>query len=144
MLLSTSLVPAISEAKSLNHYLLVEKRIQQALKFCIVTGALATVILYTLNEPLMMLLYNSTNAAVFITIMAPFMVFSYLQAPLQATLQALDLAKAAMINSLIGTIVKLILFFVLASNAQFGIHGVLLAMIIGFVLVTFLFTWQRS
>lgn len=136
--LSTSLVPAISEAKSLNHYLLVEKRIQQALKFCIVTGALATVILYTLNEPLMMLLYNSTNAAVFITIMAPFMVFSYLQAPLQATLQALDLAKAAMINSLIGTIVKLILFFVLASNAQFGIHGVALAMIIGFVLVTFL------
>lgn len=136
--LSISLVPAISEAKSLNNIVLIDKRIQQTIKFCVITGALATVLLYTLNEPLLMFVYGSTNAAVFITIMAPFMVFSYLQAPLQATLQALDLANAAMFNSLIGTIVKLVLFFFLASNPDFGIHGVALAMIIGFVLVSFL------
>ncbi len=136
--LSVSLVPAISEAKSLNNIALIDKRIQQTIKFGVITGALATVLLYQLNEPLLMFVYGSTNAAVFITIMAPFIVFAYLQAPLQAILQALDLANAAMINSLVGTIVKLALFFFLASNPDFGIHGVALGIITGFVLVSFL------
>ncbi|MCU9613988.1 stage V sporulation protein B [Caldibacillus lycopersici] len=136
--LSTSLVPAISEAHSLKNYALVEKRIQQAMKFCVITGAIALIVLYVLAEPLMQLMYNSTNGAIFIKIMAPFIIFSYLQSPLQAALQALDLAKAAMINSFIGAVVKLATIFLLATQPSFGINGVALGMIVGFVLVTFL------
>lgn len=136
--LSTSLVPAISEAHTLQNYSLVEKRLQQAIKFCVSTGAIAIIVLYVLADPLMELLYNSSNGAIFIQIMAPFFVFQYLQAPLQAALQALDLARAAMINSLIGSVVKSILIFVLASRPEFGINGVALGLIIGFVLVAFL------
>lgn len=136
--LSTALVPAISEAYSLRNYATIEKRLQQTLLFCIVSGALSVVILFVLAEPLMQLLFNSTNGAIFIQIMAPFFIFQYLQAPLQAVLQALDLARAAMINSLIGAVVKLIVIFFLASQPNFGIHGVALGMIVGFVLVSLL------
>ncbi|WP_062355546.1 stage V sporulation protein B [Bacillus kwashiorkori] len=136
--LSTSLVPAISEAYSLKKFALVERRIQQALRLCILTGAISVIVIYTLAEPLMQAMYNSSSGAIFIQIMAPFIIFQYLQAPLQATLQALDLAKAAMINSFIGAVVKTATIFILASQPDFGINGVALGFIIGFVLVAFL------
>ena len=136
--LSTSLVPAISEANSLKRLDEVERRIQQALKFCILTGALPIVILYILASPLMEVLYNSSSGAIFIKLIAPFILLSYVQAPLAATLQALDLARAAMINSLIGAVVKLIIIFALASKPEFGINGVAIGIVVEFVLVTLL------
>ena len=136
--LSTALIPAISEAVSVKNFASAEKRIQQALKFCVITGALPIVILYILAEPFMTILYNSTSGVIFIKIIAPFIILSYIQSPLQAVLQALDLASAAMINSLIGAVVKLILMFTLASNPTFGINGVAIGIIVGFVLVTLL------
>ncbi|WP_033828319.1 stage V sporulation protein B [Bacillus andreraoultii] len=136
--LSTSLVPAISEAHSLKQYAVVEKRIQQALKFCILTGALPVVVLLILASPLMEILYNSANGAVFIKMIAPFIILQYLQSPLQSALQALDLARAAMINSLIGAVAKLAIIFLLASNPSFGINGVAIGIVVGFVLVTLL------
>ena len=136
--LSTSLVPAISEAYTLKQYAVVEKRLQQALKFCILTGALPVIVLYILSAPLMDILYNSTGGAVFIKLIAPFILLQYLQPPLQAALQALDLARAAMMNSLFGAAVKLAVIFILASKPEFGIHGVAIGIVFGFVLVTLL------
>lgn len=136
--LSTSLVPAISEANIQNNETLIEHRLQQALRFALVTGGLAVVILYVLAVPLMELMYGSDKGSYFIRLMAPFFLFYYYQGPLQASLQALNLAKAAMINSLIGNIVKTAVIFALASQPNFGIKGVALGIIVGFVLVTML------
>ncbi|MBA4537166.1 stage V sporulation protein B [Bacillus aquiflavi] len=136
--LSTSLVPAISEANSRNDHSLIEYRLQQALRFVLLTGGIAIASLYILAEPLMKVMYGSTSGAQFIKLMAPFFLFSYLQAPLQATLQALDLARAAMINSLIGAVVKTAVIFLLASQSSFGINGAALGILIGIVLVTVL------
>lgn len=136
--LSTSLVPAISEAHSKRNMALIEFRLQQALRFVFLTGGLAVVILYVLAEPLMEFMYGSANGAVFIRIMAPFFLFYYFQGPLQATLQALDLARAAMINSFIGSVAKLAVIFALASQPAFGINGAAIGIISGIVLVTLL------
>lgn len=136
--LATSLVPAISEANSRNNKLLIEYRLQQALRFTFLTGGLAVVILYVLSEELMQIMYGSTSGAPFIKLMAPFFIFHYYQGPLQAALQAMNLARAAMINSLIGAIVKTAVIFFLASQPAFGINGVALGILVGFVLVTLL------
>ncbi|MBO0960748.1 stage V sporulation protein B [Neobacillus sp. MM2021_6] len=136
--LSTSLVPAISEANSKNNQKLIEYRLQQALRFVFLTGGLAVIVLYVLADPLMQLMYGSTKGAYFIRIMAPFFLFYYYQGPLQAVLQALNLARAAMINSLIGAVVKTAVIFLLASQPGFGITGVALGILVGFVLVTIL------
>lgn len=136
--LSTSLVPAISEANSKNDKGLIEYRLQQALRFVFLTGGLAIVILYVLADPLMEVMFGSTSGSVFIKLMAPFFLFYYYQGPLQATLQALDLARAAMINSIIGSAVKLAVIFALASQPSFGINGAALGIVVGIVLVTFL------
>lgn len=136
--LATSLVPAISEANSKNNMKLIEYRLQQALKFSFLTGGLAVIILYVLADPLMELMYGSKNGSQFIRLMAPFFLLYYYQGPLQAVLQALNLARAAMINSLIGAVVKTAVIFLLASQPAFGINGAALGIIMGFVLVTVL------
>jgi stage V sporulation protein B len=136
--LSTSLVPAISEAMAQNKLKLVEHRLQQALRLSIVSGGLACVVLYVFAEQLMVVMYGSSQSAIFVQVMAPFFIFHYFQGPLQAVLQALDLAKAAMINSLIGAAVKTALIFVLATRPSLGIMGAGLAIVIGIMLVTLL------
>jgi stage V sporulation protein B len=136
--LSTSLVPAISEANSRNNHQLIEYRLQQALRFAFLSGGLAVIVLYVLADPLMQLMYNSTKGAYFIRLMAPFFLFYYYQGPLQAVLQALNLARAAMINSFIGAVVKTAVIFLLASQPSFGITGAALGIMVGFVLVTIL------
>nr|WP_263325605.1 stage V sporulation protein B [Neobacillus sp. Marseille-Q6967] len=136
--LATSLVPAISEANSQNNKQLIEHRLQQALRFAFLTGGLSVIVLYVLADPLMELMYGSSKGSHFIRLMAPFFLFYYYQGPLQAVLQALNLARAAMINSLIGAVVKTAVIFALASQAAFGINGVALGIMVGFVLVTIL------
>ncbi|QPC47020.1 stage V sporulation protein B [Mangrovibacillus cuniculi] len=136
--LSTSLVPAISEAYAKKHFKTMEHRLQEALRFCLVTGGLSVVLLYVFADPLMELMYGSTKGADFIKLLAPFFLFFYYQGPLQAVLQALDLAKAALINSTIGAGVKLIVIFALASRPEFGIYGAGLGIVVGIILVTLL------
>jgi stage V sporulation protein B len=136
--LSVSLVPAISEAAAQKKTLLIEHRLQQALRLSFVTGGLAVVVLYVFAEPVMQLMYGSSNSAIYVKVMAPFFIFYYFQGPLQAVLQAMDLARAAMINSLIGAVVKIAVIFALATRPELGIMGAALAIVIGIMLVTLL------
>ncbi|MFD1736066.1 stage V sporulation protein B [Bacillus salitolerans] len=136
--LSVSLVPAISEAAAQKKTLLIEHRLQQALRLSFVSGGLAVVVLYVFAEPIMQLMYGSATGAIFVKVMAPFFVFYYFQGPLQAALQALDLAKAAMVNSLIGAIVKIGVIFALATRPELGIMGAALGIVVGIMLVTLL------
>lgn len=136
--LSTALVPAISEANASKNFKLVEHRLQQALKFALLTGGLAVVVLYVYADSLMTLMYGSPKGSEFIKLIAPFFIFYYYQGPLQAILQALDLARAAMINSLIGNALKIGVIFVLASRPEFGINGAALGIAAGTVLITML------
>ncbi|OIJ16588.1 stage V sporulation protein B [Anaerobacillus alkalilacustris] len=136
--LSVSLVPAISEAAAQRHYKLIHHRLSQALRLAMVSGGISCVILYVYAVPIMDLMYNAPTVASYIKIMAPFSIFLYFQGPLQAALQALNLAKAAMMNSLIGNVVKIVAVFVLASRPELGIMGAALAIVAGFMLVTLL------
>ncbi|MBP3038015.1 stage V sporulation protein B [Bacillaceae bacterium Marseille-Q3522] len=136
--LSTALVPAISEAQAKGQKRLIEYRLQQSLRYSLITGGLAVVLLFVLSDSLMLVMYHSESGASFIKFMAPLFLFYYYQGPLLAALQALNLARAAMINSFIGNAVKIAVIFALASRPQFGINGVAIGMLASFVLVTFL------
>jgi stage V sporulation protein B len=136
--LSISLVPAISEAAAQKKMRLVEHRLQQALRLCLITGAPCAVLMFMLAEPLSILLYHRVEVARLMQIMAPFAILFYLQGPLAAVLQGVDQAQAAMRNSIIGAVIKTGLIFLLASRPQLGIDGVALAINCGIVIVTVL------
>lgn len=134
--LHVSLVPAISEFFARKNYGMIHYRLNQSLRIAMLTGGLSLVVISSFAAPLMKIIYNAPESARFIYLMAPFFMILYFQAPLHAVLQALDLAKEAMINTLIGSLVKLVLLFLLTSRPEFGITGTALAICINVVLVT--------
>ncbi|UJL44944.1 stage V sporulation protein B [Virgibacillus sp. NKC19-16] len=136
--LSIALVPSISEAAANTDRKLIHYRIHQSIRISFASGAIATIVLSLFSVPILTYMYGNGNASHFLILMAPFFILLYIQAPLQAALQALDLARPAMWNSLIGAACKFIVLVFLASNPNFGIMGVAIAMSVGVVLVTLL------
>ncbi|MEK4158108.1 stage V sporulation protein B [Paenibacillus odorifer] len=136
--LAVSLVPSISEAAARKDLPTIHKRMHQALRLALVTGAPFAVLMYILAVPLCNLLYGNADTAPMLKLMAPFALFIYVQAPLQATLQAMDRPGRALINTLIGAVVKIILIVILASQPEYGIYGAIIAIIVNSILVTLL------
>ncbi|EQB35850.1 stage V sporulation protein B [Virgibacillus sp. CM-4] len=136
--LSTALVPSISEAEATNNTKLIHYRIHQSIRISFSSGAIATIVLTLFSVPILTYMYGTGDASRFVLLMAPFYILLYIQAPLQAALQALDLARPAMWNSLIGAICKFVALFMLASNPNFGIMGVAISMALSVVLITLL------
>ncbi|GAA4854067.1 stage V sporulation protein B [Paenibacillus vulneris] len=136
--LSVSLVPSLSEAAAQNDMKTIHSRLHQSLKLALVTGAPFAMIMFVLAEPLCRFLYGQAQVASMLKMMAPVALFIYFQAPLQATLQALEKPGSALVNTLIGSIAKLTLIYVLASNPKFGILGALMAINLNIALVTLL------
>ncbi|MFC3039167.1 stage V sporulation protein B [Virgibacillus xinjiangensis] len=136
--LAIALVPSISEASAKKNTKLIHYRIHQSIRISFASGAIATIVLTLFSDTILTFMYDTSNAGYLLVLMAPFYLLLYVQAPLQAALQALDLARPAMWNSLIGAVFKFIILFLLASNPEFGIKGVAIAMSVGVILITFL------
>lgn len=136
--LSIALVPSIAEANAHTNKGLIHYRIHQSIRISFASGALATIVLTLFSVQLLTYMYGTANASKFLVLMAPFFLLLYIQSPLQAALQALNLARQAMWNTFIGTMCKLIILFILTSNPAFGIMGVAIAMSVGVVLITLL------
>lgn len=136
--LAVSLVPSLSEAAARNDLPTIHKRMHQALRLAMVTGAPFAAVMYILAVPLCTLMYGNADTAPMLRMMAPFALFLYVQAPLQAALQAMDRPGKALINTLIGAVIKILLILLLASRPEYGIHGAIAAIIVNSLLVTLL------
>lgn len=144
MSLAVALVPSLSEAAARNDHATIHKRMNQAVKLTLVAGAPFAVIMYVLADPLCLLMYDNTEISGMLKIMAPFALFIYVQAPLQAALQALDRPGRALMNTLFGAFVKLGLILYLSSNPAFGIKGAVIAIIVNSMAVTMLHGFSVS
>lgn len=136
--LAVSLVPSLSEAAARQDLPTIHKRMHQALRLALVSGAPFAVLMYILADPLCTLLYGSPDTAPMLRLMAPFALFLYVQAPLQAALQAMDRPGRALFNTLIGAVIKILLIVLLASRPEYGIYGAIIAIIVNSIVVTLL------
>lgn len=136
--LAVSLVPSLSEAAARGDKALIHKRLHQSMRIALVSGAPFAVVMALFAEPLCRIIYNHAEIAPMLQLMAPIGIFIYLQAPLQAALQALNKPGTALMNTFIGAAIKLVLIVQLASNAELGIYGALIAINVNIVLVTIL------
>lgn len=136
--LSAALVPSLSEAAAKNDSLTIRKRLRQSMRLALVTGAPFAVIMTILAVPLCTLLYNDPQIGSMLKMMAPMAIFIYFQAPLNATLQALERPGTALFNTLIGAVLKLGLIWLLVSRPEWGIRGAILAMNVNIIVITLL------
>lgn len=136
--LAVSLVPSLSEAAAQKQYNLIHKRLHQSMRISLVAGAPFTIIMFLFAEPICELLYAHGEYAPMLQLIAPIGIFIYLQAPLQATLQALEKPGIALRNTFIGAVIKITLIIFLASNPLLGIKGAIIAIAVNTVFVTLL------
>jgi stage V sporulation protein B len=136
--LSLSLVPSLADAHARGDWALIRARIQQSLKLCVVSGAPFAILMFLFAEPICRIVYHDAEIAPLLQWMAPFAIFLYMQGPLQAALQALDGSAAALRNTTIAAIIKLVLIFLLASSPEFGILGAVIAINVNIILTALL------
>jgi stage V sporulation protein B len=136
--LAVSLVPSLSESAALGDWATIHKRLHQSMLIAIVTGAPFIALMGLMAEPICQLLYGDDSMAGMLRWLAPIAVFLYMQAPLQAALQALNRPGTALFNTFAGAAVKLMLIVQLATQPEFGIIGAVIAIGVNMVLVTLL------
>ncbi|WCN38595.1 stage V sporulation protein B [Aneurinibacillus uraniidurans] len=142
--LSVSLVPAVAEAAAQKNMRLIHRRLYQSIRLSLVIGAPFAALLYVFAAPLAELLYHDKQVGHFLKLMAPYSLFLYFQAPLQAALQGLDHAREAMRNTIIGAVLKTAAIFALASRPELGVDGVVLSVNISILSVTLLHFYSIS
>jgi stage V sporulation protein B len=140
--LSVSLIPSLSEAAARRDDQMIRYRLQQTLRISILAGAPFSLMMFLLAEPICFYLYNSIDIATMLKWMAPFALCIYIQAPMQAVLQALNQSSSALLNTFIGSILKLLLIYWLASKPELGILGAVIAMNSSIFVTTCLHGWS--
>lgn len=136
--LSVSLVPAVAESYAQKKFQKIGVRLNQTMRltFLLTTPFILFFLLF--SKELTDLLFGAPQVGLLLQVVAPFAPFLYVQGPLAATLQGLDMARASFYNSLYGAVIKTLLIFLLASRPELHIMGVALAINTSMMLVTLL------
>ena len=134
MAISTSLLPVISSSYSKGRYEYAKKKLKQALVISFTIGILFTVVFMLIPEFLLGFIYNTNLGVNYIRIICPAFLLHYIQGPLTAYLQAVNMSKVAMRGTLVGSIIKNILLLVLPIFM--GIWGFIISSIANIFYVT--------
>lgn len=137
MAISSALIPEISRYYANNNNNLVKRRINQALGISLIIGLSFSVGILIFRNPLLEILYHTTNGSEYIKILAPFFVLFYLEGPLNSALQAMNEAKTSLKITTFGVLIKL-LFMSIFAYLKCGVLALVYAEIINIFFVTFL------
>ena len=135
--ISSSLLPEISRFFYHKNYVMVKRRLKQAIILSFLVGAVFSGFIYLFREPLLLTLYNTTKGCEYIEILAPFFVLFYLEGPLQSVLQAIGKAKTTMFITMVAVIVKLSTMAIL-SMCHIGMYSLVIAEIIDIFIIVIL------
>ncbi|MBR2840538.1 MAG: polysaccharide biosynthesis protein [Bacilli bacterium] len=133
--ISEALIPQISRSYSKKNYKDVRIKLKKAIFFSLLIGIPATIIFEIMPGIPMKLIYNTSEGINYLKVLAPIVLFHYIQSPLTSTLQAMGKAKNAMKGTLEGTIIRTILLLVL-SLLNIGMWGLIIATSVNIVYVT--------
>lgn len=136
--LSSVLLPATAAAMAKKEFNLVELRVNQAIKFTVLTALPFTVWFFLLAEPLTMAFFNNREAAGPLKILALGCIFFYLQQTSSGMLYGLGQMKTILINSIIGNSVSLVLIYCLTPIPSLAIKGAAFGILIGAAIICIL------
>lgn len=136
--LSTSLIPAITEAWTLGSRRLVVYRSEEALRFTLLFGIPSAVGLAVLAEPICAMLFGYVEAAPHLAVLATGAITLGLIQSTTGILQGMGLMTIPVRNLLIGVIAKFALNYVLVGSPTLGALGASYATAIGWGVVAVL------
>jgi len=133
--ISNALLPVISNSYSHKNYDYTRYKIKQGIFISLLIGIPCTILLMTSPEFFLKLIYNTTEGVSYIKIIAPIFILYYIQTPLTSCMMAMGYAKDAMIGTLIGAVIRIIVLFGL-SMLKIGIWGLVISTLTNIVFVT--------
>ena len=135
MAISTSLLPIISKNYAERNMRIVKKGLSQGMLFSLLIGCFFTILFMLFPNYILKFIYNTTLGSDYVRLIAPFFIFHYIQGPLTTYLQAINKANCAMYGTLLGSIIKNILLFVLAI-CNYKIWSLIISTIVNILIVT--------
>ncbi|MCT6923085.1 MAG: oligosaccharide flippase family protein [Metasolibacillus sp.] len=136
--LAIVLIPAVSDAVARNNTAVLTERVAVSLRLSSIIGCFAATYFFIYGDELAMKLFHLEENRGFMKILAPIFYFYYVQSPLHSILQAVDEARAAMMNSVYGGLAKLFILFALASQPFIQEKGAIIAIGFGVLITSFL------
>ena len=136
MAISQALLPVVSREYARGNYDSVKRKIKQAIYYSLLIGIPVTIFFIFLPEIPLQLIYHTTEGTNYIRFLAPICLFQYIQSPLSSSLDAMGKSKDGMTATLLGQIVRLT-FLVLLSLLKIGLWGLIIAISLNVLVVTF-------
>jgi stage V sporulation protein B len=137
--LAVLLLPTISEAQAVNNEKLIGKTTAISIKYSLIIGIISTGIFIIFGKDLGSTIFHNEQAGAYLIILAWLCPFIYLTTTLSSIINGLGKAHVTFINSVVGTLSKILLIILLIPTR--GITGYLIALLIGQLIITFLDTF---
>ncbi|MDD4111551.1 MAG: polysaccharide biosynthesis protein [Herbinix sp.] len=132
--LAVLLLPTISEAQAMENEDLIGRTTAASIKYSLIIGIISTGIFLLFGRNLGISIFNSEEAGYYLIILAWICPLIYMATTLGSIINGLGKAHITFINSIVGTLAKIILIIFLIP--QQGIGGYLTSLLIGQLIMT--------
>ncbi|MFB7302546.1 polysaccharide biosynthesis protein [Heyndrickxia sporothermodurans] len=133
--LSTVLIPTVSEAYAKKDFEKLRKLLQQVILMTSIYGIPAIIIFHIFAEPLTHMFFDSDIAPLYLQLLRPYFLFHFFAIPMQAILIGIGLIKDTLLHFLWSTVIMFVMMYILGSNQQFNMTGIILGMNTGALLI---------
>ncbi|RXJ04274.1 polysaccharide biosynthesis protein [Anaerobacillus alkaliphilus] len=130
------LIPTVAEAYAKQDYQKLQQLLIQVMKLTLGYGLPSVLIFYFFAEPLTGLFFKNSPAVVYLQLLVPYFLFHFFVIPLQAYLIGLGMVKDALLHAVWSTFISFLLMYFLGSNPSLQMHGIIIGMNTGVVLLT--------
>jgi stage V sporulation protein B len=142
--LAVLLLPTVSEAQAVNNEKLIGKTTALAIKYSLIIGIISAGVFIIFGRDLGNTIFHNEQAGSYLVVLAWLCPFFYLTTTLSSIINGLGKAHVTFVNSVVGTLCKILLIVILIPIR--GISGYLIALLIGQLIITGLdtFTVMRN
>jgi len=137
--LAVLLLPTVSEAQAVNNEKLIGKTTALAIKYSIIIGIISAGVFIIFGKDLGNTIFHNEQAGSYLVVLAWLCPFIYLTTTLSSIINGLGKAHVTFVNSIVGTLCKILLIVILIPTR--GISGYLIALLIGQLIITGLDTF---
>ncbi|MBY6035840.1 oligosaccharide flippase family protein [Fictibacillus nanhaiensis] len=132
------LIPTVSEATAKKNRGKLKKLLVRVMGVTAAYGFPAVIVFLIFSEHLTMRFFHSASAATYLELLWPSFLFTFFLIPLQAYLIGLGLITTAFFQSVWATVISFSLMYILGSQPSLGMHGIIIGMNAGSVLLMLL------
>ncbi|MBH0167955.1 oligosaccharide flippase family protein [Fictibacillus sp. 18YEL24] len=132
------LIPTVSEATAKKDVEKLKSLLIRVMGITALYGFPAVAIFLMFSEKLTLMFFHSQSAATYLELLWPSFLFTFFLIPLQAYLIGLGLITTAFVQSVWSTTLSFVLMYMLGSQPSLGMHGIIIGMNAGSVLLMLL------